>query len=1592
MAKHKFITMLQRRLRHTLKLCNRAIAKRLRKLLRPVFAAFNRRSNPRAGFVLPTAALLLLVVSLVVGAILIRTLNRTEQVVNERQEKVIYNAATPAIDRAKAKIEFLFNNDPRLPSGVPSEDVLWSMMLDDGSENTAPLGTDPYTLPGETRLEIGGQSANAWSFQSDSDGDGEDDTTIAYSIIWRLPAGSDAQDQIEQILDQTDDVLRSRAQALAVRNGPFASVAEAGCDIQGNAIPIEKGFFKDRQSSGILRKNFQIDAFAISNTDDRGTVTTLELQQDRQADRGNKFGALFRYDLEVAPGQEFKWNGAMQTDGSLLVGNRQFRGYLISSPKSCLYQAGSDTSAITSPSGQNSAFQGQMMSANLNGDNVVSRDNFFHLYGEDKATVDEKAGRGSVVEREKVRFSSDTDSVKAGIKPSQISLDPIKLFTTGESAYQSTLTPDAIRDENWSTTDFVKEERMVGNPSQTSFEIDDSYRADDRYGPSPVYDEKAGLSLQQLGTQNGDPISGQEKLTTFTPVAANLSADRTELGLDGYWERRAWREGMRVIVGQRLELGNDPLPTPVDYRGEDLNNTLRRANRNNAGREHETLQRRSLRDNLAAVQTTAIYHHASGPTDESDPPVAAIISTVHPGTSETLKRSSTFEQIDEFGTQGAGIFAGTFGDNPNEIPIDFFTGRGTNGWEIDFQNNYFTDANVQTALENLANFSGDDDGAFPPLQENGGNIIHPYPELTKWGNFSNLKRALGPDGNGSIADESYQHTASLTLGMLAYNLAYLEAYNYGNANNRRNHLNEIDAILEQTLTDPITGTARTDPDGLQLGATPEEYVAAIATAEPDLEDIARLLSLKEQTNRDRTFGFRASPTTLGEFKYTVQFLKDESASGGTDDSFTYGGIKYDALTADTPPSSGGSSPIETNHAYFTCDFSNTPGNGNNFFGFGPPANIATEQKFIRLATALCGVNEDTNGNGTLDNANEDLNDNQTLDSVKYPSLFYLFPKENHDRKGAGAIAQPTTPRTGDYAVDRYLTDNNIPNAQFVALEPLDIILQPKAIANWNLPVDRIGANPPPQCNNDATATNPNTNCGKLSLIYDGTDYYRLAFKDSAFFNGREMMNVRALNLDLELLKENETPNGDFWLAAGDDSESVQMEGGIVYAFREDAIREDAIARPQGGTCNSFQDFTNGNCRSDATDPIDPAVSGNGISPKPVDYYPDPDRRPDGFRLTNGEDISRDAAGGQTQYGITFVSDNPAYLQGDFNCHGFGSCNNPIEEFQTELPDGFTPQDFYRRTNLNDSFARAEEGDTWRFSEFLVDAMTLLSDNFCEGSLEDGFLIASPNVGNPTLPTELRSLGRSANANLSDVYGCANNREVYTSYTNQNRPQNPLTTNFEWLRENPADPASPIKISANGNPETYDPTDAAPLSTAIDYSGTYHQFTASFAGAGGDDQKPMNVATLQKVNAVIISGIVPSQAGQTYGGLHNFPRFIEDWLTGSQAAKISGSLMQFNFSTYATAPFDQDAWEPDLPAQLGGPIIHYYQAPQRLWGYDVALQYVQPGPITRRLVKPSPFRSEFYSELPLDDPYILNLRCSTDENGAIDPRAQENGEC
>lgn len=1465
------------------------------------------RTATGAGFVLPTVTMLLLVVALVIGAILFRTGSRTNQVIGLREEQVIYNAASPAIERAKAKLEYLFLEDTRRPSGAPSDEKLMELLL-----TPFPDGSDRYTLPNETKLDINndGTLDPAWSYEVDVDGDNRPETVV-YSILVRRRG--DIQSARDVNIEDSRDI--DKARALVVRNGPIttAELRNDQCrslirpqqqNQQTNVIlPVNERDW-ETVSSASLRKTFQVNAIVISNKPGTSrTVATLEFQQDRQLDKANKWGAWFRYDLEIFPNDDFRWNGAMYTAGNLLVApDRLFKAYLISSPNSCIYSR--DASEITIAQEKEPGFQGQIgvgrVPANRWGIGTAPR---FDLMKQDNS-ANENANDTTL--------TITKDSVIDGRKPpADLALDPVVLFTQDKSqAKNGSANNRDTREGVWANSLFVKSGRIF-NKSEIPPYVDDTYRADNRYGPKPKY---GTIELDNATRRNGQPIPAGETLLLNNSVDPVNDPDFRGLGLDGYWERRAWADGLRVIVGPRLELGN-----AFGWQGN--NDPLYPVNQN---APHAQQQRRTLRDNLAAVQATVVYQSASGlGTPAGDVPIACVATTTHPGTQTTIDNSKNFN------LPGARY---SYPAQPRPFYSDFLTGLGTNGWEYTVHTPAdFTNGPIRGALQNLANFAGDYEnptasGAFPPTQ---GNRVFPNPYLMMWGNFSNLKRSLlTPYNDLSIADKSYLHTAGCTLGMLAYNVNHYEQYNYnhasaGNLNTALAARMDGDSATPDVLDTAALKTYRDNnfpnfadpnaptpaevqayrtkvPDYVQKineelkknTNTPDRYIGAITDA--TLKSVGELTAQKAQIWRDRNYGFAETPTsTIPSFKYEVKF-RDTSKPN---DPFNF-------IAADNPNASG--VPVAQRQIELFCD----PAQFNNF-ALGAIDSAAKERALIALATALCSR------------------------QAKYPSLYYLFPIAAHDRtSGQPGTEQYITP-PAPYPV--------LPNEGFQVVNLAQIALQPKidgnftggnTTTNWYLPT--------------STAANPAGSTDfQIATPGGGTRFVSLI--DTAFYDGREAMTVRALNLDLNLLRQNSV-GSDTWLT----------RSGVVYAFREDAVREDAISRPSNGALATPANAT------DVNNPRDPQLTDRGISAKPVDFYADPARRPYGFRLRNGQNLMRDV---NNPRGLTFVSDNPVYIQGDFNFHSTNGTANNLEEFNTPLANNWG--NFYTRNGLNEQFARVGSGrDTWRPAEILSDAITILSDNFAAGSIDLGIRTATTGTGISGDRYSYRSLHAPSGTNFNPEQGWVQEDGRRYSLTDPNR--------------------LPIRVSRNGNPffcpnTTPAPAAGQPCAAPQEYTGAYRAIGSTNYG------NAVNRARETRVNATLVSGVVPSRAGQTNGGFHNFPRFIEDW--SGIAARITGSFVQLNFSTYATGPYEHDAWEPSDPDPATIPFsvnhIGYYQAPERAWGYDVGLQYAPAGPLAQRFVSSGVPRSEFYRDLRADDPYICPLRLALNRrDNRIDPASQQ----
>jgi hypothetical protein len=370
------------------------------------------------------------------------------------------------------------------------------------------------------------------------------------------------------------------------------------------------------------------------------------------------------------------------------------------------------------------------------------------------------------------------DSVQNDAAPEMVALDPLELQLFGRIRTRGTYAQDP---REWSVSPInVRRNSASGPPGRVQvggFQstedqvcppyVDDVYRADNRFGPKASYDRppvnpdpQRGCDVdtfaQRFGVSAGSPIPANarnnqnESLTEDNPPPGALS----EVGLDGYWERRARVEGLRVIVGQRLELTRtDSLPLPLVPPGDPEDPTKLQA----IFISNEARQRLTLRDNPAAVQATAVYHYSH---EQGRFPIACLATVAHPGTPWSLQRASTFPT----------------GDQRTQLGINFFTGQGTNVWEYDptpMQARLAPGTPLWTALTNLANFAGDPDGAYPPRQEPG--RIHPDPFITAFGNFSELRRIIENPTNLSLADQSTLQTAGCMLGMLADNMLRIEA-------------------------------------------------------------------------------------------------------------------------------------------------------------------------------------------------------------------------------------------------------------------------------------------------------------------------------------------------------------------------------------------------------------------------------------------------------------------------------------------------------------------------------------------------------------------------------------------------------------------------------------------------------------------------------------------------------------------------------------------------------------------------------------------------------------------------------------------------
>ncbi len=329
------------------------IKKQLIWLLRTLFVPKRRRETVSAGFVLPTVVMVSLVVVLLTTAIMFRSFDRSKNASNVRVNEVVLNAATPAIDRARAKLDALFN-DPTLPRATPSDTSLYSVLEKDkyrlGDETRLKLG---YDINGDgtisnptstTSLENDETLKSGWKFAVDTDNNGLKDSYTIYGIYFRNPTRD----------TNTGQFNRKRI-PLETRTPPEST---QGCGNSAGFSSLVGNSSWYQLPTGDLGKSFFVYTFNVPITQTaynglsnqtgyevyKGNqgFAALEFEQDRSRVPLVNNAAWFDNDLEITPGVQLLLNGRIHTNGNLLVGgstatNPTITFRQVSSIYSCFY-------------------------------------------------------------------------------------------------------------------------------------------------------------------------------------------------------------------------------------------------------------------------------------------------------------------------------------------------------------------------------------------------------------------------------------------------------------------------------------------------------------------------------------------------------------------------------------------------------------------------------------------------------------------------------------------------------------------------------------------------------------------------------------------------------------------------------------------------------------------------------------------------------------------------------------------------------------------------------------------------------------------------------------------------------------------------------------------------------------------------------------------------------------------------------------------------------------------------------------------------------------------------------------------------------
>ncbi|MBD1886117.1 hormogonium polysaccharide biosynthesis protein HpsA [Microcoleus vaginatus] len=358
----------------------RSGAKRLMRAMLQTLMAMGRRARlPMAGFVLPTVTMVLLVVILLTVAITLRSFDRANTARNVRVSQQVLAAATPALDRAKAKIQFLLWEDPQRPTATPSDAELYARIAnsDGGSTDVYSFGdeerlivradldqsgtADPSADPkgaliGPAPAEVENEALNtAWRYPVDTNNDGQFDSFTLYGIFLRTPKRSNVPGPTLGDFTRARKPLEARTPPMSVK-GLNPDCVQGGGTVA--SLVGDSGWYK---IDGKLKKSFfvytvnvpfkEVDRPSLTPKENAAgtykeftgttSISALEYQQDQSRIPLANNAVVYEDDLDISPGPNLNLNGRIFTNSNFLVTGlnnpNTVQLYQVSSQDSCFY-------------------------------------------------------------------------------------------------------------------------------------------------------------------------------------------------------------------------------------------------------------------------------------------------------------------------------------------------------------------------------------------------------------------------------------------------------------------------------------------------------------------------------------------------------------------------------------------------------------------------------------------------------------------------------------------------------------------------------------------------------------------------------------------------------------------------------------------------------------------------------------------------------------------------------------------------------------------------------------------------------------------------------------------------------------------------------------------------------------------------------------------------------------------------------------------------------------------------------------------------------------------------------------------------------